>query len=126
METGGALDMTNTISSKVLSIFALALITAWVAAAEDSADSKYEEQLIEEIIIIGEGWKKPEVEPELKPEETWRLPEETKEKLKGRIEIGYDPIIEEMRRDRFAVDKAFRDSDRGPSIQPSTVFTVKF
>ena len=81
-------------------------------------DAKYDEQLIDEVIVRGGAeWRVPD-EPEREPR--WRT-EIPPAEPKGRMSFGYDPSEDlELRRSNPLYEK------RAGGVEPATVFRFRF
>ncbi|MDO3387838.1 hypothetical protein QWI17_18485 [Gilvimarinus sp. SDUM040013] len=91
-------------------------------AAKAAETTKYDERVVEEVVVSAKGWRKtPEPLP-MPKQARWQIDDDTREKLSSRIQLGYDPVLEDIRNtdNRIKV----RSNVREP--EPSTIFRVGF
>ena len=98
----------------------LACAFVMAQATGQNAEARYQKTLREEVIVTGERWRKPNPKPDVTPD--WRLPKETQQKLQSRMELGYDPILAQMRANK----NNFKLYDNGREQKPAEVFRLKF
>jgi hypothetical protein len=98
------------------SVFASMLVAAQEAGQPEKVDAKYDEQLIEEIVVRGQAWRLPEND-----EREWRRVEPTIDAPRVRMSLGYD--VERER--ELRVDSAMPDINRR-TPEPATVIRFRF
>lgn len=138
MRSGGAMrhrgGRARSLARMLLLAVAAAFASTRVPAQEDAetereqpaqereprgVDAKYDEQLIDEVIVRGGAWRTPEPpEPERAPRWRTEIPPAAPQ---GRISFGYDPSEDlELRRSNPLYDK------RPGEVEPATIFRVRF
>lgn len=92
-------------------------------ASAEPGNSQYDERVVEEVIVSAKSWRRDTPEKlDLAEPPRWQITDDTRQKLSSRMQVGYDPVLEEIRRtdNRIKV----RGNMREP--EPSTVFRVSF
>lgn len=92
------------------------------AQANAAEQNTYDERIVEEVVVSAKGWRSQPDELEIAKPPRWQIDDNTRDKLGSRMQVGYDPVLEDIRSTDNRIE--VRSNMREP--KPSTVFRVSF
>ena len=90
--------------------------------ANAAEQNSYDDRIVEEVVVSAKGWRKTPAQIEIAEPPRWQIDDDTREKLGSRMQVGYDPVLEEIRTTDNRIQ--VRSNVREPV--PSTVFRLSF
>ena len=104
--------------------YLLALVAggfASVSLAQTEERGSYSDRVVEEIVVTAPNWRK-QTEPQIAEPPRWQIDDTTRVKLQSRMQLGYDPVLDEIRN----ADNRIKVRDNVGEPEPSTVFRLTF